>query len=48
MLAVRTARAPYRSIMRPMIGEVKVAANPPAAAAPAISVRLHPSSSDRG
>ena len=48
MLAVKTTRAPYRSIIRPMIGDVNVATKPPAAAAPAISVRLQPNSSDSG
>ena len=48
MLEVRTRRAPYRSTSHPTTGETPDAARPPKLAAPAMSVRLHPSSSARG
>ena len=48
MLANSTSRAPYLSTSQPTAGDRAEAASPPKLAAPAIRVRLQPSSSDRG
>ena len=47
-LAASTIRAPNLSTSQPMMGDVNVAARPPRLDAPAIIVRLQPSSSDSG
>jgi len=47
-LTLRTVRAPYLSTAQPVAGDKNVDANPPALAAPARTVRLHPRSSAMG
>ena len=48
MLVANTMRTPYLSESHPTSGDAPVDARPPALAAPAMSVRLQPSSSEIG
>ena len=48
ILAASTMRAPYLSTSHPTPGDTAEAASPPKLAAPAISVRLQPNSSESG